>query len=287
MDAADRGSMAAEQLLRALRSERRRRRRRHGRAFCAEVMFALEANQLYDQAIALGEQGVQKFPEDESTAFWLAWLKLAHRGDSEAMLDYGRRFKARSDSEAPNKVLIARFVNGDIDGALAVRGDRQSDNPLTNAGFDAEQADLLQLLGRSAEARPLAARALATVRAAIAEGRPAPRGQVAVWYAKAAAIAALAGDREAATAWERQARAAPPSVREEQRSLDDNLADLHRFLGDPEAAWRLMAKSLGELGALSNGELRAFKPYYDLLYGRSPSYRAYMSKMADAPGLQK
>ena len=254
-------------------------------AVFSELMFALDANRLADEAIAVGEQGVRKFPEDESTAYWLASLKLEHRGDIDAMLDFGRRFKGRADSEASSSVAIARFVRGDIEGALAVLGERQSDNPTMNAIFDAEQADLLQLAGRRAEATPLAARAFATVRTAIAKNLPAPRGQGAAWYAKAASIAALAGDRDTAAEWQRQASAAPVSSLEEQRLRDGNLADLHRLTGDPEAAWRLASKTIGALafGQISNGELLAFKPYYDKLYGESPSYRAYMARIARQP----
>ena len=250
-------------------------------AIFSELVFALDANQLPDEAIAVGEQGVRKFPEDESTAYWLARLKLEHRGDIDAMLDFGRRFKARSDMEAAGTVAVARLVRGDIEGALAVRGDRQSDNPVMTAIFDAEQADLLQLVGRGAAAAPLAARALATARAAIAERRPAPRGLVAAWYAKAASIAALAGDRDTAAEWQRQAAAMPVSSLEEQRLRDRSLADLERLTGDPEAAWRLASKTIGALafGQISNGELLAFKPYYDKLYGQSPSYRAYMARI--------
>jgi TolB-like protein len=249
----------------------------------SELMFALDANRLYDEEIALGEEGVRKFPEDESAAYTLAMVKLAHRGDIDAVIDYGRRFKARSDSRAANRVAIARFVKGDIDGALALRGDLQSDNPIVDAIRDAAQADWMQLAGRGGEAQALAARALAVVSAAIAEGRPAPRGQAAWWYSNAAAIAALAGDRAKAAAWEKKAVTASVKGLEEKMSLAGNLADLRRFSGDPEGAWRLMATTIDAFNGTPKGELLAFKPYYDKLYGQSPSYRAYMAKLAVQP----
>ena len=248
-----------------------------------EVMFALDANRLYDEEIALGEQGVRKFPEDESTAYQLAVVKLGRRRDIDAVLDYGRRFQVRSDDGARAKVSIARFITGDIEGALAVRTDRQNDNPMSNAVVDAEQADLLRATGRSAEAKILAARALATVSAAIAEGRPAPRGEVAAWYAKAASIAALAGDKEKALAWERKASAAPVSNPDEKLLLAANMADLHRFMGHPDAAWRIKSTTIDVFFGIASGELLAFKPYYDKLYGQSPSYRAYMARIASQP----
>ncbi|MBC7656757.1 MAG: hypothetical protein H7147_06220 [Frankiaceae bacterium] len=249
----------------------------------SEVMFALDANGLYDEEIALGEQGLRKFPEDESAAYVLAVAKLGRRGDIDAMLDYARRFKVRSESEAPAKVSIARFVRGDIEGALAVRASRQSDNPAVNAVNDAEQADLLRVAGRAAEAKVLADRAFAAVSAAIAQGRPAPRGQVAAWYAEAASIAALAGHREQAADWERKSSTAPVSNPEEKLLLAANLADLRRFMGDPEGAWRIKSRTLDVFTGIARGEVLAFKPYYDKLYGQSPSYRAYLSKLVAQP----
>ena len=248
-----------------------------------EVMFALEANRLYDEVIAFGEQAALKFPEDESHAYWLSSSKMNHRGDIGALLEYGRRFNARSELNTASKIAIARFVTGDIKGALAVRAERQSDNSITNAIFDADQADLLQLAGRGAEAQALAVRALAVVKAAIAEGLPAPGGQVAASYAKAAAIAALAGDRDTAATWERKAKAAPVSNLEGQMALAANLADMQRFLGNPEAAWRMKSKTIDAFEGTPRGELLAFKPYYDKVYGQSHSYRAYMAKIARKP----
>ena len=248
-----------------------------------ELMFALDANRLYDEELALGEEGVRKFPEDESIAYHYALLRLSQRGDIDAMLDYGRRFNARSESGTSSKVAIARFVRGDIEGALAVRVDTISDSPLVNAISDAEHADLLQLVGRGAEAQTLAARALDVVSSAIAEGRPAPRGQVAAWYANAASIAALAGDGDKAAAWERKANAAPLTSPEEKQLLARSLADLRRFSGDPDGAWRIFSKTIDVFNGTAKGELRAFKPYYDKLYDQSPTYLAYMAKLVKKP----
>jgi len=249
-----------------------------------ELMFALDANGLYDEEIALGEKTVRKFPEDESLAYHLAALKLDQRGDVGAMLDYGRRFTTRSEFIGYSKVAIARFVSGDVDGALAVRAERGSDNALNSAIFDGEQAELLRVAGRAVEARTLAGRALATTRAAIAQGRPAPSGMTAAWYAAAASIAALAGDRATAMDWEHKARTSPVAGPDEQQLLHRNLAKLYRGLGDPEAAWREASQLIGPQMEHSDGELLAFKAYYDKLYGPSPSYRAYMARIAAAKG---
>ena len=248
-----------------------------------EVMFALEYNQRYDEAIALGEAGVRRFPEDESTAFALANMKLKYRGELEPMLAYGRRFSVGSELDRNEMLVAARFASGDLDGALAVRADRKSGNPLRNAVYDAAQADLLQLAGRTAEAKPLAARAYAAVRAAVDAGQPAPRGQVAAWFARAAAIAALAGDRDTAAAWQRQASAAAISTQEERLARDRGLADMHRFLGNPEAAWGLASAQIGQIDGLNEQHLRALQPFYDRLYWQSPSYRAYMARFKKQP----
>ncbi len=57
---------------------------------------------------------------------------------------------------------------------------------------------------------------------------------------------------------------------------------MHRALGNPEAAWRLVSNDAGP-DALTDRELLALQPYYDALYGQSPTYRAYMSRIARKP----
>ena len=246
-----------------------------------EEMFALDGLHRYDEEIALGEEAALKFPDDENNAYWRAAVKLRQRGDVSAMLDYARRFSARSERSAHSMIAMARYASGDPEGAIAVRVQRQSDNPITNAVLDAEQADLLQLLGRPGEAQALASRALAVISAAIAKAQPAPRGQAALWFAQAACIAAQAGDHKLAAEWERRAAAEPVNDIEEQQQLAQFQSDLQRFRGDPEAAWRIKAPTIdANYNSTSNGQLRALKPYYDLLYGQSPSYRAYMAKIA-------
>ena len=248
-----------------------------------ENVFALTANRRYDEALALAEQAVRKFPEDESSAYGLARLKLSRRGDISSMLEYDRRFSQRSDRDAPSEIAIARLVSGDVQGALAMRAERHSDDPLRRALYDASQADLLQLLGRADEARPLAAQTLATVRASIEKGQPAPAGMQAAWYAQAAAIAQLAGDARQASEWERLAIASPVKGQDEQRQLNQAMADLYRFRGDPETAFKFSLRPVGELFDLTDKQRLAFKPYYDKLYGASPSYRAYMARIAKSP----
>ena len=86
----------------------------------------------------------------------------------------------------------------------------------------------------------------------------------------------------AAALWEREANAAPVAGLEEQMMLAGYIADLRRFQGDPEAAWRSKSKTIGAvINGIPEGELLAFKRYYDKLYGESPEYRAYMTKIAE------
>ncbi len=243
----------------------------------SEVINALGLNQLHDEAIAFGEAATLRFPEDESIAGLLATLKLRHRGEIEPILAYGRRFPS---GQMADFVVTTQFAKGDIDGALATLAATNSGNPVTKAAMDARQADLLRLAGRDAQAQPLAARAFAAIRAVLAADQPALQGQDAAIYSMAAYIAALAGERDSASAWQHKAVAAPVSDSFEQGSRDLSLADMHRLLGNPEAAWRQISK-LDD--PPTDRELLALRPYYDKLYGQSPSYRAHMTKIAKQP----
>jgi hypothetical protein len=53
-----------------------------------------------------------------------------------------------------------------------------------------------------------------------------------------------------------------------------------RVLGDPEAAWLRMQPYAHDSALLGRGELLAFQKYYGQLFGESPSYRAYMARIA-------
>ena len=58
---------------------------------------------------------------------------------------------------------------------------------------------------------------------------------------------------------------------------------MHRFLGNPEAAWGLASAQIGQIDGLNEQHLRALQDYYDRLYGQSPSYRAYMARFKKQP----
>ncbi|MEO7251404.1 MAG: hypothetical protein ABIW30_02210, partial [Arenimonas sp.] len=70
----------------------------------------------------------------------------------------------------------------------------------------------------------------------------------------------------------------PVQGREEDEARADALADVQRLLGNPDAAWALMAPVAGT-PSLPNGYLLALKPYYDALHAKSAAYRAYMADL--------
>jgi hypothetical protein len=102
-------------------------------------------------------------------------------------------------------------------------------------------------------------------------------------YARAAQIAAIAGERATAMRWRDQAMASPPQSIDQRARVSGALSATARALGDQEAAWQLLAPFAGDAFVLPDAQLRVFKPYYDRLYGESASYRAYMVKIAAGP----
>ena len=77
--------------------------------------------------------------------------------------------------------------------------------------------------------------------------------------------------------------ASPAPSKDAAEDVARALSATQRGLGDAEAAWNFVATYAGDVLRLSDDELRAFKPWYDRLYGESPSYRAYMAALAPPP----
>ena len=246
---------------------------------------ALLANLRYDEALALARQARVRFPEDRPLEFQLALTTLLHRGDLDPMLDYGLRMVGTSDvlTNDDEPVMIARFIRGDVDGALAVLEQQPWPTPRAAAWGAAQSAELLRLAGRNAEADALAREAYEI--ALQTTDRQPPRADLGAgfWYATAAQIAAQAGEREAALAWQQKAMASPAPSKDAAEDVARALSATQRGLGDAEAAWNFVATYAGDVLRLSDDELRAFKPWYDRLYGESPSYRAYMAALAPPP----
>ena len=84
------------------------------------MFLALEHTLRYDEALAHAERMRQKFPEYVPADASLARIKLWRNQDIDAYLDFGRRAGSSIDPPEISLLLIARFVRGDIDGALTL-----------------------------------------------------------------------------------------------------------------------------------------------------------------------
>ena len=101
--------------------------------------------------------------------------------------------------------------------------------------------------------------------------------------AVAAAWFAQAGDVEQAREHLDRAKAAAPNDDYLDRFAEDwAIAMAERLLGDPEAAWLRMQPYAHDSGLFGRGELLAFQKYYGQLFGKSPSFQAFMAKIAGA-----
>jgi TolB-like protein len=246
----------------------------------AEMLLALQFNGLGEEYLALAEQAKARFPTDPTYPEMLALGKLYFHGDRQAMLAYGRTLTADAGSEWWELVGHSRFAEGDVDGALeAIARQRARASGLDVAMADITQAEYLRLAGRDAEAEAPARRAFEAMRDWIGNGRPMPGGNDPTWFANAARVAALAGEREAALAWQARALAVPVSHVFDQLSRDAALANAQRWLGDQDAAWALLEPYAGNTGFLSDGVLLGLQPYFDALYGEAAGYRAYMARL--------
>jgi TolB-like protein len=244
----------------------------------SEMLVALWLNGLGEEYLALAEQAKARFPSDPLYPERLALGKLIFHGDREAVLAYS--LTGDAGSEGWELVGQSRFAEGDVDGALEANArQRAQASGLDVAMADATEAEYLRLAGRDAEAEASARRAFEAMRDWIGNGRPMPGGNDPTWFANAAWVAALAGEREAALAWQARALAVPVNYLFEQWARDMPLANTQRWLGDQDAAWALLEPYAGNTGFLSDGVLLGLQPYYDALYGEAAGYRAYMARL--------
>jgi TolB-like protein len=228
---------------------------------CGEVQFALTVTGQYAEGVAFSEYAERKFPEDVIVAANAARLRALHQQDVQPLLELARRFPDAPAANLP-PVILARFVSGDVDGALRLL-DARPPSP-ANAAF---RVELLQLAGRTKEAEASARSAYAEMHTK--EDIYAPT----VWNANLARLAAQAGDHEAARAWEARATSNPPASTEEADLVAAGLSGVRRARGDAEAAWQMVSQG----SPFGPGYLTLFRPYYDGLYGESASYRAHMA----------
>ena len=142
--------------------------------------------------------------------------------------------------------MIARFVRGDIDGALTLlQVAEQSATPREAALLAALRAELLQLAGRQSEANALARAAYDAIREETNVEQPRADIGAALWYAQAAQIAAQAGEQAAAERWRDKAMASPAPSLEDKYAVAWALSAAARGLGDQEAAWQLVSPFVG------------------------------------------
>jgi TolB-like protein len=244
-----------------------------------ELLLAFLHNEQYDEGVELGELARKKFPDVQNLRNTATMLKVHRDLDMKPILE----MPLAANDPMGAWVSMARFASGDKAGALVLLRTTYATVPTERAFYAAPYfIRMYQLLGQADEANRIASSAFEQVRAVIDTPTP-PFGMTpARWYAHAATLAAMAGDRETALGWLRRSEAAPaPLAIEEREDAAKALSDAQLALGNAEAAF-LIRQPWTE-GSFADGEryMLAAKPYYDALYGESPSYHAFMRKAAE------
>jgi len=246
-----------------------------------QLVLALIYNGLAEEAIALAEQNLRRWPELPLSHSQVAVTNIQLRGKRAPLLALSTLDLAGAPRGLLELAAAARFSEGDIDGAVAAFASTGA----TLSGGDmihwrlAKQAELLRLAGRDAQARPLAQRAFEPAEQLMQNEQAVPLAFKAVVFAEAAWVAALANQPEAARAWAIKALAAPEPALEFQRQRAETLSRMQRWLGNPDAAWKTLKPVAGHPISMPNSQMRGLKPYYDALYGGSAGYRAYMAAL--------
>jgi TolB-like protein len=232
----------------------------------SELLLALWANQRLDEAVTTAERSYARFPQDQLTRRNLAWAKVERDGDIEAVL------QLTPDSR---EAMMAHFVKGDFDALQRPR------DPLGPNHHSLTRAELLKVAGKQAAAQavlePFTQQVVPGILAQLSDTSLTDRDR-AMAHGRVAGWAALVGKPEQAREHLTQALAVPPSSDLAPFYIVLSIAE--RRLGNADAAWLLVEPYIGQTGIYGHGELRAFKPFYDKVYGESPSYRAYMAKIA-------
>jgi hypothetical protein len=237
----------------------------------AEVLQALTHTGRYAEALAFGEMAERKFPDEADIAISMARVRAFHDQDLEPLLALGRRFGDRVSIGVGFEIALARFLRDDVDGALTAIETAGASGNSIEARRAAASAELLRLAGRTDEADTLARSAYARLR--LIEDAYAHE----VGKANLAWLAGEAGERDASLQLQAGINANPPTSREEQYWAAEGLSGAQRALGDPEAAWLLLQPFVGNNYRLSPEHLSLFRPFYDRVFGESPSYRSYMA----------
>ena len=251
----------------------------------SELIQALHANGLLDEAMEVTQRARVRFPDDEIILEYWAVLKLVQDQDITALLTV-RSVPSFFDRDLAD---IARYVHGDIDALTRpiIRADLAPEHVVY---LHAGRAELLRLAGRNKEAQVFVdqARAMTDLMDEwLDRQEPLAPDAEALRYAGVASVLALLDEPQRAREYLAKAKRAWPEGQQASTATAIDLSDFdslvaaaERRLGDPEAAWLRLQPWAGQPTYLSHGELLAFQKYYDALFGKSPSYRAYMAKIA-------
>jgi TolB-like protein/Flp pilus assembly protein TadD len=241
-----------------------------------EVLIALRMSGRGEEAITFAERALSRFPDNASIRSVYLLSLMDVRGDRGPLLEAGSEVGG-SDIGMPGLLAAARFSAGDVEGALQVveEAARRSPGPAANAIW----AQALRLAGRDAEAEALARETFEQVREQLDDAPPDGQAWTATDLARAAWIAALAGEHAVSIRWEELAESLPISARSGQQQLDGLLSNAARWRGDVDAAWARLQPQIGAPMAFPRGRLLALKPYFDAMYGESAEYREFMAEL--------
>lgn len=233
----------------------------------SELVLALAYNGKYPEALAQDDELLRRYPEDPAIVSSHALNRLRFGGDRAPILAFG------SYDDFGSERAAALFSEGDVDAAVADLRQLQAEG-VQRARLVAEQAHMLRLAGRDEEAKPLARRALVQVREWTASDAARTDGMRGFWYAMAAAIAAIADERELATAWMAKAKAEPALGDDLKELVASEMVVVKKWTEGDDAAWAEMA-----VLPLPHPWLRGLKGYHDAMFGDSAAYQAYMAKI--------
>ncbi|CAN5323488.1 hypothetical protein BH11PSE14_BH11PSE14_05770 [soil metagenome] len=243
-----------------------------------EMVFALAYNGRGEEAIKLGADALARFPKDSSLRFYNAYFIHQVRGDRSGLIALGATAAIAEPEYAP-AIARAKFLEGDVDGAVAVLKPTAS----TARGSQlvsilVAQSNYLRIAGRDALAQPYARRALQVARETLELGMPEP-GIRAVRLAWAAAAAALTGDAASARTLQAQAMALAVSAPEQEEERADAIALADHWLGDDDAAWAIAAPLIDRPSRNTARSLLTDRAYWDAIFGESAAYRSYMANL--------
>lgn len=243
-----------------------------------ELMFELRFNGFREEAIAVAEEGVKKFPEDASWQSLLAQYSLSLLGDVKSYLAFGEHLHEAGDwASAGRELTWLLYGQGEVEKALEHAAARMHGefgwNQMT-AELDA--ALILRAEGRDDEAQAAADHALAFVKSKLESEQPFPNTNSQYWYTRAAYCAAVAGDLEAVTEYRASAIAATENDFIFQRLTAIRNAHIDALQGEAAAGWASIAPHLGP--HYLTAEYVAVSPFLRYLFGDVPAFQEFIAR---------